>query len=92
MNEMVKKFIVGIPISNNEIDYEVAPSIIIKQTFAKQSSLSQRNGKLYGCFNADFSAACTETKITSIELSAIDFTQYAGDCSADISIDIFTYH
>lgn len=69
-----------------------APCNMIKQTFAKRSSIFQKNGKLYYCFNPDFSAACEETKVTSIQLSAIEFSQYVNECSDGSAIDIITYN
>ena len=94
MTEQVKRFINSIPETTEDISAmdNAAPYSTIKQTFVKQNTLSRKNGKLYGCFNADFSAACEETKVTSIQLSAIVYSQYANDCSDGSAIDIITYN
>lgn len=91
MNEQVKKFIESLPEFIGEENQPEAPFKMIKQTYAKQSTLKRKGGKLCGCFNPDFSAACEETKVTCIQLSAIEFIQYANDCSDGEAVDIITY-
>jgi hypothetical protein len=94
MKEQVKKFIDSIPETTEDVngmDYEALFNTV-KQTFVKQKTLTRNNGKLYGCFNPDFSAACEETKVTSIQLSAILYSQYANDCSDGSAIEIITYN
>lgn len=92
MKEQVKKFIESLPESTSDETHAEASAKMIKQTYAKYSSLTRKNGKLYGCFNPDFSEACEETKVTSIQLTAIEFSQYANDCSDGSGVYIITYN
>lgn len=92
MNEQLKNYLAGVPESSKDDANESAPSATIKQSYARDETITKVSGRLRGCWSDSMSGACEETKYTSIQLSAIVFNQYAGDCDTGKAITAITYN
>jgi hypothetical protein len=93
MSEELQKIIDSIPEvkSQEQANLENIPEWTgVKQVFAKKSTVRRNGGRIYGCFNDSFSGACDETEETSIQASAVIFSQGAGNCDTGGSVTIYT--
>lgn len=92
MKNNVENYFASLPESNEESNTEAAPFTTIKQSYARDKTISRVNRQLRGCWSDSMSGACNETRFTLIQESAIVFNQYAGDCNNGESVSVITYN
>jgi hypothetical protein len=72
-------------------NFEPAPFITIKQSFAKNNTITIKGGVRTGKWSDSFSGACSEQRFTQIQEGAIVFTQDAGSCGDGSPVTVVTH-
>jgi effector-binding domain-containing protein len=86
MEEKAKRYLEKIPVATSEViensePYKFEEGVRELHLFAKENTMSQKNGKIYGQWHNTFGKACRGAPTTYIEDGAVLDINDIGKCS-----------